>query len=429
MILSGKQLEALEILAERYDRGEIDDRQFIRMKQELLNPVKEKAPIQAAETKGFPPSTTAASPPPPPRAAAVYSSTDEPREFGPRRSSPTPQTEGNDSSAVRRQKEAALVFHGSNSQKNLRSSEDIDDTRAQFLPTEHSSPKTPITPAEKQINYFEPPVSVPKVEDYERPSSSWLVSGFLPTIFTLFLSCALIYWITQGNIIGFEPPNDNIIDEANETYSLTQARRPIISIRPLFGPLAVSECISKCIERGSATDICQTACGRRSLSVYARQIAEKDRSSKVDAKEIQRRCSVAPSNIPVVQTKEEWVRTTSAALASIAANPQRFQLSDARSAKERYNVFVKNRNNLRRLAPGDSKSKRVTNQILETTCLGAHISLVELGMLLAQQNNDVISRRYYYDLFKKLGPTVIEVERRLIQNAADMNLVEIKKGG
>lgn len=190
---------------------------------------------------------------------------------------------------------------------------------------------------------------------------------------------------------------------------------PLMRIEPLFGPLAVSSCSSKCEAKPSETKAaCIRACEKLSLRNYARRITTDEPIPGADAEEICRRCTKAELGSSRFESAEQW--EAAAKSASIGLNRLTSTIADFGMARQAFTEMYEVNQRLMLPPAGLDKEAAITEELAQATCLRANLALVEMALALLRHQPDEYSKRFYFNLHKALSPKTLDFENALLQD-------------
>jgi len=177
---------------------------------------------------------------------------------------------------------------------------------------------------------------------------------------------------------------------------------------PMFGPAAVKSCESSCAgHEGAALQKCETDCSRLSLSGYP----SLNHSAKEDGAIIVDSCVDTPMTAERSISQSAWQSATRSS----------YDLLRGVTVKPLTGDFAKNRLALKQLTglldsvtlpppSGERRLQEFTENLARSACLRAHLSLVDIGIILAEQASDQNGTRFYSSVKQSIVRALPAVE-------------------
>ena len=188
-------------------------------------------------------------------------------------------------------------------------------------------------------------------------------------------------------------------------------------IDPLFGPTAVASCQKRCQSKNDKTaGLCATGCQKLALTEYGRRVTLRELDPGRDANVIYSRCSNQPIKSSG-QPRTDWQESVHAASRLVAQTQTAPGQTSYGGARLLFSNFVEARENVTIARNANFDDRELAETLAQATCLHAHLALTELASIIAAENSDTFSRRFYQRLHQslrgKLDPVRTKVARQL----------------
>ncbi len=231
-------------------------------------------------------------------------------------------------------------------------------------------------------------------------------------------------------IIANSPPMDKLImalqKENPSARASTFEQENYFAAKPLFGPEAIEECTKKCENQ----DGCLSQCNKLSLSEFARQIRPFPYSPNQATDQITEICSGnikagenlsnSQTSVPAQSQGNGILSQALGAIKQVAKDPPSADFASTRLTYRLINSAISELTQSELFKNNSAPSSALANQTFTALCLRQHHSLAELGTVLANQNKDSFSVRFYSALAQNLSKTANSIEQRVIKDGSTL---------
>lgn len=195
-------------------------------------------------------------------------------------------------------------------------------------------------------------------------------------------------------------------------------------VEPFFGPFAQRRCRSLCAGRNAQSQqYCFSSCSRLALGSYGRRITLAPLNPENEAKEMIYTCETKPLGTRKKLQKSQWKTLVNPQVIMFVDGAKNSLSRDFGSIRLRYEQTTILSNDFGAPIDATATERSFSENVVRVTCLRAHVSLAQLGLTVAHENNDSYSKRFYQKMYRVLRMDSQVREDEVIRSASELGVL------